>query len=217
MRITIVRNAEELWVGNNWKGETMERITTHEGRYISINGCKSLYLNEERPGAPASNAIVRLAAYEDKGLLPDEITTEPYGCVFYCNRKCNLNDDFCAEGPGCPWELSAEAAKHLLELAQAEKDERLVVLPYNVGDPDCKIVHTPNAPLTLDELSKIFDNDEGPVWVTHGVVATPAILDRYDGELVAVWSAMGIEDALHEKDYGVLWLAYRRKPAEKTV
>lgn len=112
----------------------MERITKHEGRYISINGCKSRYLNEERPGAPASNAIVRLAAYEDKGLLPEEITTEPYGCVFYCNRKCNLNDDFCAEGPGCPWELSAEAAKHLLELSQAEQDGRLASLPCKVGD-----------------------------------------------------------------------------------
>ena len=36
----------------------MERITKHEGRYISINGCKSLYINEERRGTPASNAIV---------------------------------------------------------------------------------------------------------------------------------------------------------------
>lgn len=112
----------------------MERITKHEGRYISINGCKSLYINEERRGTPASNAIVRLAAYEDKGLLPEEITAEPYGCVFYCNRKCNLNNDFCAEGPGCPWELSAEAAKHLLELARVEQEDRLLTLPCNVGD-----------------------------------------------------------------------------------
>lgn len=71
-------------------------------------------------------AIDRLAAYEDTGLEPDEITTEPYGCVFYCNRKCNLDGDFCAEGPGCPYEIDAGAAKHLLKLAQAEKDGRLV-------------------------------------------------------------------------------------------
>lgn len=45
--------------------------------------------------------INRLGAYEDTGLEPEEITTEPYGCVFYCNRKCNLDGDFCAEGPGC--------------------------------------------------------------------------------------------------------------------
>lgn len=73
---------------------------------------------------------------------------------------------------------------------------------------------TPNAPLTLDELGKIYENEEGPVWVTHGVAVLPAILDRYDGELVAVWNALGVETALRAKDYGVLWLAYRRKPEE---
>lgn len=72
--------------------------------------------------------FLKLAAYEDTLLRPEEITTEPYGCVFYCNRKCNLDGDFCAEGPGCPWEIDAETAKHMLELAQAEKDGRLVVL-----------------------------------------------------------------------------------------
>lgn len=68
--------------------------------------------------------VARLAAYEDTGLGPEEITTEPYGCVFYCNRKCNLDGDFCAEGPGCPDEIGTETAKHLLELAKAEKDGR---------------------------------------------------------------------------------------------
>jgi len=38
-----------------------------------VKGCKSLYPNTERPGAPASNAIVRLAAYEDIGKSPEEI------------------------------------------------------------------------------------------------------------------------------------------------
>ena len=91
----------------------------------------------------------RLAAYEDTGLRPEEITTEPYGCVFYFNRKCNLDGDFCAEGPGCPHEIDAKTAKHLLELAQAEKDGRLVVLP-------------PNDPLTLEQLREM---DGEPVWV----------------------------------------------------
>ena len=78
------------------------------------------------------------------------------------------------------------------------------------------ITQPPNAPLTLDELGKIYENEEGPVWVTHGVAVLPAILDRYDGELVAVWNALGIGTALRAKDYGVLWLAYRRKPEEET-
>ena len=46
-------------------------------------------------------AVDRLAAYEDTGLEPEEITVKPCACVFYCNRRCNLNGDWCAEGPEC--------------------------------------------------------------------------------------------------------------------
>lgn len=80
-------------------------------------------------------AIDRLAAYEETGLEPEEITTKPEGCVFYCNRKCTLDADWCAEGPGCQRELTQETAMHLLELAWAEKGGRLVVLP-EVGKGD---------------------------------------------------------------------------------
>lgn len=43
----------------------MDRLTEHDGEYIRIKGCKTLYASQERKGAPASNAIARLAAYED--------------------------------------------------------------------------------------------------------------------------------------------------------
>ena len=36
-------------------------------KYIRIKGTKALYADKERDGAPASNAIVRLATYEDAG------------------------------------------------------------------------------------------------------------------------------------------------------
>ena len=44
----------------------------------------------------------RLKRYEDTGLMPMDITPEKPACVFYSNRRCNLNGDWCAEGPGCP-------------------------------------------------------------------------------------------------------------------
>lgn len=71
-----------------------------------------------------------------------------------------------------------------------------------------------NEQLTLDELRKIYDGEEGPVWLKFGISRRfwPAILDTYDGELVAVWSAA--IDFCHEKDYGKTWLAYRQKPEE---
>lgn len=66
----------------------MERLTEHYGeRYIRIKGCNSFYPREERKSAPASNAVVRLAAYEDTGLAPEEINNivAVGGC--YC-REC---------------------------------------------------------------------------------------------------------------------------------
>lgn len=52
----------------------MERLTERKRKYIEIKGCKSLYPNEERKTAPASNVVVRLAAYEDTDLTPEEIS-----------------------------------------------------------------------------------------------------------------------------------------------
>ena len=52
----------------------MEKLTEYvDGKYIRIKGTKSLYPKNERDGAPLSNAIARLAAYEDTGLEPEEI------------------------------------------------------------------------------------------------------------------------------------------------
>lgn len=52
----------------------MEKLTEYvDGKYIRIKGTKSLYPKNERDGTPLSNAIARLAAYEDSGLEPEEI------------------------------------------------------------------------------------------------------------------------------------------------
>jgi len=52
----------------------MEKLTEYvDGKYIRIKGTKSLYPKNERDGAPLSNAIARLAAYEDTGLEPEEL------------------------------------------------------------------------------------------------------------------------------------------------
>lgn len=42
-----------------------EIIKINGKEYVNIKGTKGVYANAERKGAPASNAIVRLAAYED--------------------------------------------------------------------------------------------------------------------------------------------------------
>lgn len=81
---------------------------------------------------PLADAIDRLAAYEDTGLSPEEIRDSIGGispiCV-QCDGK--TSDGVVTEKCGYPDDITKclEQSKHLCELAQAEKEGRLVVLP----------------------------------------------------------------------------------------
>lgn len=103
----------------------MERLTQRIDGYLNIWGRTALYEAVERPGAYLNNAIVRLAAYEDTGLTPEEVKLianalrevgETYNCWFNYVAQCVI-----------------EHSK-LQEFVQAEKDGRLVVLPCKVTD-----------------------------------------------------------------------------------
>ena len=98
----------------------MERLTEHYGdRYIRIKGCNSFYPREERKSAPASNAVVRLAAYEDTELSPEEIMG-----LCEMDRRAKMADlvrleEYQALGP----------VEELSALVKAWDEERMVVLP----------------------------------------------------------------------------------------
>lgn len=51
----------------------MERLTERIFREILIKGCARYFKNEEQDGAYLKNCIVRLSAYEDSGLTPEEV------------------------------------------------------------------------------------------------------------------------------------------------
>lgn len=97
----------------------MERLTEHYGdRYIRIKGCTSFYPREERKSAPASNAVVRLAAYEDTGLTPEEIERilDAYG------RRMTLRTE-----SGQRLEIIRDIPTgRLRELVKAEKEQRWI-------------------------------------------------------------------------------------------
>lgn len=188
----------------------MERLTERCAGGIRIKGCSTLYADKERKGAPASNAIARLSAYEDA--------------------------------------MPLERAQ---ELAQAEKDGRLVILPdakYTEADGEkalqkamwicgnannpvtrytadaiaeklCREVKDENLSLTLEELREM---DGEPVWI---------VSTRGSGWCIVNW--LGINQSwmyysrtgtaegmtatpISARDYGDTWLAYRRKPEEGT-
>ena len=88
--------------------------------------CKEVCIKQGDDGCtncPIKKAFDRLAAYEDTGLEPGEVLTgkemAEVGCAIIRLKKY---EDI---GP----------IDHLRELAQAEKDGRLVVLPCNIHDP----------------------------------------------------------------------------------
>lgn len=56
---------------------------------IVVKGCKSLFAGDERKGAYLHNAIVRLAAYEDTGMTPEEIMA---AADVICDLKSRLSD-----------------------------------------------------------------------------------------------------------------------------
>ena len=140
-----------------------------------------------RLGVRKKQAFSRLAYYEDTGLAPEEITTEKPACVFYCNRKCNLDGDWCPEGPGCPKEVDSETAMRLL-------------------------IPSFDAPLTLEELRKM--NGE-PVYVQYpggggerGLVGT-----IYGYDHIEICFKRGLENVVGM--YGLFSrgaVIYRRKP-----
>ena len=105
----------------------MERLTYWNEEY----GCWSYH-------GPSGEAAKRLAAYEDTGLEPEEIRDSIGGispiCV-QCDGK--TSDGVVTEKCGYPDDITKclEQSKHLCELAQAEKEGRLVVLPCEIGSP----------------------------------------------------------------------------------
>ena len=179
----------------------MERLTH---RYIGGMAWASIFNVVARGETECTGPVIdRLAAYEDTELEPEEIVSvqeEPW-CVFYFNRRCNLDGDFCPEGPGCPQEMSPEDALHLLKLAKAEE----------------------NPPLTIDQLREM---DGEPVWVAdllipkcscyhfvqkigcHTLLMEPRY---YPAEDVMVPHYCANDE---NQGYQNTWLAYRRKPEE---
>ena len=116
-----LRNREDLrayeatGLASEEGGDVMERLT-FEGNFCDIAQCRELPCPHN--GARSQRKVWdRLAAYEDTGLTPAEVHSM-YG--EWCAMMSVLN--------------SIGSYDRLRELAEADKDGRLVVLPCKVGD-----------------------------------------------------------------------------------
>lgn len=97
----------------------MKERLTFEGNFCDIAQCRELPCPYN--GACSARKVwERLAAYEDTGLEPEEVSDAVVGSKLLA--KSQLVSAF------------GVAAERLRELAEADKDGRLVVLPCKVGD-----------------------------------------------------------------------------------
>ena len=216
----------------------MERLTSREPRISGMPGvccthfeggdCQAIQGHCADGCAWEEAAWERLAAYEDTGLEPEEVT----------QIKLAIMGKSLAEIK----EFEGVSINRMIELTQAEKDERLVVLPdakYTDADGEkalqkamwtcgntnnpvtrytadaiaeklCREARDENPPLTLEELREM---DGEPVWIIpmrgSGGFCTWMLVDA---EYELCREAHG-EMAVFE-NCGKTWLAYRRKPEE---
>lgn len=218
----------------------MERLTSREPRISGMPGvccthfeggdCQAIQGHCADGCAWEEAAWERLAAYEDTGLEPEEVT----------QIKLAIMGKSLAEIK----EFEGVSIDRMIELTQAEKDERLVVLPdakYTDADGEkalqkamwtcgntnnpvtrytadaiaeklCREARDKNPPLTLEELREM---DGEPVWIIpmrgSGGFCTWMLVDA---EYELCREAHG-EMAVFE-NCGKTWLAYRRKPGEES-
>ena len=103
-------------------------------------------------------AIDRLAAYEDTGLEPEEITTAFQG------QKAIFDLHF---------SVDQKRIAHLLELLQAEQEGRLVVLP----------VRPAPKPMSSNTVYRVLDGEMWPDYVYEVLIG-----EGNDGKLNAIFS-----------------------------
>ena len=128
----------------------MERLTRRINGVVVYVGAKNPYSTGQIPcevePAGVREMMDRLAAYEDRGCAPEEVLPKDKAdeIALKLMRLADL-ESICGY-------------TRLRELAEADKDGRLVVLPCNVGNT---IYHISKVRTTHFEDDKIIIDDEG--------------------------------------------------------
>lgn len=128
----------------------MERLTRRINGVVVYVGAKNPYSTGQIPcevePAGVREMMDRLAAYEDRGCAPEEVLPKDKAdeIALKLMRLADL-ESICSY-------------TRLRELAEADKDGRLVVLPCNVGNT---IYHISKVRTTHFEDDKIIIDDEG--------------------------------------------------------
>ncbi len=115
----------------------MERLTYFKDGYWRVNFSGVQY---------QADFVDRLAAYEDTGLYPESVEALKLSMMGKAISEIT-------EFEGLPID-------RLRELAEADKDERVVVLPCKVGDTVWRIVRDGEPHITRDEVRDMYFADD---------------------------------------------------------
>lgn len=128
--------------------------------------------------------------------------------IEYFERKIVKNDRACEN---CVAPFAEEAKRQWVEIDRPIGELALKILRAELD-------REKNEPLTLEEIKELYEAAFSgfPVWCKYlNEYSYPfgAVIDRYDGQIVAVHAAGLKDDELNrEEDYGQTWLAYRYEP-----
>ena len=120
----------------------MDRLTSWNKDCVQINGHA---LNDATRGELVQMAE-RLAACEDTGLEPE--TVETVKLALAAKHLVDLET------------LNNTPISRLVELAEADKDGRVLILPCKVGDPVWRIVRDGEPHITRDEVRDMYFADD---------------------------------------------------------
>ena len=115
----------------------MERLTYFKDGYWRVNFSGVQY---------QADFVDRLAAYEDTGLEPEAVETVKLA--------------LCAKHMVDLEKLNNTPISRLVELAEADKDGRCVVLPCKVGDTVWRIIRDGEPHITRDEVRDMYFADD---------------------------------------------------------
>ena len=115
----------------------MERLTYFKDGYWRVNFSGVQY---------QADFVDRLAAYEDTGLEPEAVETVKLA--------------LCAKHMVDLETLNNTPISRLVELAEADKDGRCIVLPCKVGDTVWRIVRDGEPHITRDEVRDMYFADD---------------------------------------------------------
>lgn len=146
----------------------MERLTVKrkDGKFIIAN---SDYARPSDQIKKLLLAIDRLAAYEDTGLEPEEVM----------QTKLALIGKVLAEIK----EFEGVSLDRMIELAQAEKDGRLVVLPCKVGD-QVYVTYGEGYKVCIVSAIHIIANGKAQIYAEHLLTEKLVISDSELGKTV---------------------------------